>query len=101
VDELPVEKITEFCKRWQVNEFALFGSILRDDFCLSSDIDVLITFSPQAKKGLLTLAQMREELQHLFNRDIDIVSRPALEASSNWILRNNILNSAQVIYAQR
>jgi predicted nucleotidyltransferase len=26
------EAIAAFCKRWQIAEFALFGSVLRDDF---------------------------------------------------------------------
>jgi len=30
--DLPMEKIAEFCDRWQVTEFALFGSVLRADF---------------------------------------------------------------------
>ncbi|WP_269452774.1 hypothetical protein [Phormidesmis priestleyi] len=27
--ELPTEKIAQFCREWQVTEFALFGSVLR------------------------------------------------------------------------
>jgi uncharacterized protein len=38
--DLPIEKIAEFCDRWQVTEFALFGSVLRNDFRPESDIDV-------------------------------------------------------------
>ncbi len=30
--DLPIKEITEFCDRWQVVEFSLFGSVLRDDF---------------------------------------------------------------------
>jgi predicted nucleotidyltransferase len=40
--ELPIEKIAEFCHKWQVTEFALFGSVLRDDFRPDSDIDVMV-----------------------------------------------------------
>jgi predicted nucleotidyltransferase len=35
--------IAEFCQRWQMIEFAVFGSVLRDNFLLNSDIDVLGT----------------------------------------------------------
>jgi predicted nucleotidyltransferase len=41
--ELPIAQIKEFCQRWQITEFALFGSVLRDDFRPDSDIDVLVT----------------------------------------------------------
>lgn len=40
-------EIAEFCQGWHIIEFALFGSILRDDFRPDSDIDVLLTFSPE------------------------------------------------------
>jgi uncharacterized protein len=40
--ELPMEKIAEFCDLWQVVEFALFGSVLRDDFRPDSDIDIKV-----------------------------------------------------------
>jgi uncharacterized protein len=43
--ELPVDKITKFCERWKIQEFALFGSVLRSDFNPNSDIDVLVNFS--------------------------------------------------------
>ncbi len=35
-----IERIAELCDRWQITEFALFGSVLRDDFRPDSDIDV-------------------------------------------------------------
>ena len=43
---LPMEQIVEFCHKWHITEFALFGSVLRDDFRPDSDIDVLLTMSP-------------------------------------------------------
>lgn len=97
--ELPMEKIAEFCDRWQVTEFALFGSVLRDDFRPDSDIDVLITFSPTAKRGLTETLQMRDELQAIFERKVDLIVKAAIERSENWLRRKNILESAQIIYA--
>jgi uncharacterized protein len=47
------EELSDFCQRWKVSELALFGSILRDDFHAGSDIDVLISYQPTAKRGLL------------------------------------------------
>lgn len=46
------EKIAEFCRRWKITEFALFGSVLREDFRPDSDVDVLVTFAPDAEWGL-------------------------------------------------
>ncbi|MGV0026282.1 nucleotidyltransferase domain-containing protein [Phormidesmis priestleyi] len=39
-------QIINFCQQWKIIEFALFGSVLRDDFRDDSDIDVLLTHSP-------------------------------------------------------
>ncbi len=64
-----MEQIKAFCQRWQVTEFALFGSVLREDFRSDSDIDILITFSPTAKRGLTETLQMRDELQAIFSTD--------------------------------
>jgi uncharacterized protein len=96
--DLPMEQITEFCRRWQITEFALFGSVLREDFRPDSDIDVLVTFSPEAKWSLFDLVDMRDELKSLFGREVDFVSRRAIESSRNYIRRKAILNSAQAIY---
>lgn len=99
--ELPMEQIIKFCDRWQVSEFALFGSVLRDDFHPDSDIDVLISFAPEAKRGLTETIQMRDELQEIFGRKIDLIVKAAIERSENWLRRKNILDSAQVIYGSR
>jgi predicted nucleotidyltransferase len=48
-------KIAEFCKRWKVVGFSLFGSILREDFNLDSGMDVLVTYSPDAQVSLFEL----------------------------------------------
>jgi predicted nucleotidyltransferase len=97
--ELPMEKISEFCHKWQVTEFALFGSVLRDDFRPDSDVDVLITFAPEAKRGLTETLQMRDELQVIFDRKVDLLVKAAIERSENWLRRKNILETAQTIYA--
>ncbi|HEY9620024.1 MAG TPA: nucleotidyltransferase family protein [Crinalium sp.] len=97
--ELPIIQIQEFCQRWQIVEFALFGSVLRDDFRPDSDIDVLVTFSSEAHHTLFDLVHMENELKEIFQRDVDLVSRRGIEQSRNYLRRHAILSSAQVIYA--
>lgn len=97
--QLPREKIAEFCKKWKIREFALFGSVLRDDFRPGSDVDVLVTFSNDAKHTLFDLVHMENELREIFGRDVDIVSRRGIESSRNYIRRNAILSSAEAVYA--
>jgi len=94
-----MEKITEFCHKWQVTEFALFGSVLREDFRPNSDIDVMVQFHPNAHPTFLTLEQMETELKTIFHRDVDLITRQGIENSRNYLRRHEILSSAQVIYA--
>ncbi|PSF32102.1 DNA polymerase subunit beta [Aphanothece hegewaldii CCALA 016] len=95
------EAIANFCQRWHISEFALFGSILREDFRFNSDIDVLVTFAPEYKRGLTETIQMKDELEAMFNRDVDFVVKTALENSQNWLRRKNIIDSAKIIYVKR
>jgi predicted nucleotidyltransferase len=96
---LPTEQISAFCKKWQVTELALFGSVLRDDFRPDSDIDVMVQFHPDAHPTFSTLDQMEAELKTLCDRDVDLVTRQGIESSRNYLRRHEILSSAQVIYA--
>jgi predicted nucleotidyltransferase len=96
----PVREIADFCQRWKVLELALFGSALRADFNPASDIDLLVSFAPEADWSLLDHLQMQQELRALFGREVDLISRRALEHSPNWLRRREILGTAQVIFPQ-
>ena len=95
---IPQEEVTDFCRRWQIVELALFGSVLGDDFRTDSDVDVLVSFHPEARHTLFNMVQMQEELERLFGRKVDLVSRRGIEASRNYIRRKAILESAEVVY---
>ncbi|MCM1985109.1 nucleotidyltransferase family protein [Lyngbya confervoides BDU141951] len=97
---LNLNLIESFCKKWQISEFSLFGSVLRQDFRPDSDIDVLVSFDPQAPWTILDLVTMQQELQQLVHRDVDLIEKKAIENSDNWIRRDEILKTAQVIYSQ-
>ena len=97
---LPIDQITKFCQHWQIIELSLFGSILRDDFHTHSDIDILVAFALTAKWGLLDRAQMQEELEAVLSRRVDLISKRAIDRSSNPIRRQEILSTAQTIYVK-
>ena len=92
------EELREFCQHWHVIELALFGSILRPDFRADSDIDILVTFDPNAKMSLLDLVCMESELEERCDRKVDLLTQKSVANSSNWMRRQEILNTAQVIY---
>jgi uncharacterized protein len=62
------------------------------------DIDVLIAFAPEAEWGLLEHVQMQQELKTILGREVDLISKRAIEHSANWIYRKNILSTAQPIH---
>ena len=99
--EIPSDKISDYCKRWKITELALFGSAVRDDFNLESDIDVLVTFDRDAHWTLFDMVDMQEELKEIFGRDVDLVSRRGIESSQNYLRRKEILSSAKVIHVSR
>jgi len=93
---LPRKKIAEFCKRWSITEFSVFGSVLREDFRPDSDIDVLVSIDPKAHIGLFELIDMKLELEKMFKRPVDLIEKEGLR---NPYRRQEILRTAQVVYA--
>ena len=99
--ELERPEVAAFCHRWKVRELAVFGSALRGDCRPDSDIDLLVTFEPDAKWGLFDQSTMESELTALLGRKVDLVSRRAIERSANWIRRQAILESAETVHVAR
>lgn len=97
--QLPEEEVAEFCRRWKIEELSAFGSVVREDFGPESDIDLLVSFDPNAHWTLFDMVRMQDELKALLGREVDLVSRRGVEASRNPIRRDAILSSAEVIYA--
>lgn len=91
--------IANFCRRWKIKQLAVFGSaaagVLRPD----SDIDLLVTFAPDADWTMFDHYRMENELVELFARDVDLVNVRALEENPNRIYRQQIIKSAKVVYA--
>src|SRR5438874_7752382 len=79
--------LDEFCRRWKIAKLELFGSALRDDFNTQSDIDLLVTYQPDARWGLFQHVGIEEELATLMGRKVDLITRDAVEASRNEIRR--------------
>jgi hypothetical protein len=96
--EIPDAAIAEFCRKWRVTEFALFGSVLTDEFRPDSDVDVLLTFEEDAPWSLWDIIDLQGELEAIIGRKVDIAERPAVERSENYIRRRSILKSARTVY---
>ena len=94
--DLPKEKLVRYCRQRKISELALFGSVLGDDFGADSDIDVLVTFTPNCGYSLFDLAQIKEELETILEHEVDLVEKDSLQ---NPFRRYAILNNMEVIYA--
>ena len=94
-------EVSVLCQKWHITELCLFGSVLRDDFGSSSDIDLLASFDTSFHRGLSETLQIRDDFAYLFKRPVDLVVREAIEHSSNWIRREEILETARLLYVAR
>ena len=96
---IPQDRPPDFCKRWKIIELAVFGSVLRDDFGPDSDVDILVTFEPDAPWSLFDIVRVKHEFEEMVGRKVDIIERPALEKHHNPYLKREILSSAVRIFA--
>ena len=95
--DIPLDGIRRFCQKWKIVEFSLFGSVLRDDFRPDSDVDVLVSFAPDAGWDYWHgWPEMHDELQSLFGREVDLVEKGTVR---NPFRRESILRTHRVVYA--
>ena len=91
--------VDNFCRKWAIAKFELFGSVLREDFASQrSDVDVMVTLSPERSYTLFDIVHMEEELADLFGRPVHLTERSTVEKSENYIRRESILSEAQLVY---
>ena len=93
--KLPKKELADFCHRYQVQKLALFGSVLGNDFRADSDVDVLVSFQPNAHIGFITFSRMQRELSGLFQRPVDLVPMDGLKP----VIRESVLSDIEEVYA--
>ncbi len=75
-----------------VRALSLFGSVARNKASARSDIDILVDFD--AKKGLFGFMDLKNYLEKLLRRDVDLVTKSALHPA----LRKKILLEAKNVF---
>jgi len=89
--------LARFCERHHLRKLAFFGSVLRHDYHVDSDTDVLVEFDPGHVPGLIGLARMERELSALLGGgQVDL--RTAQDLSPRF--REQVLAAAEVQYAR-
>ena len=94
--EVSREIIVEFCERYDIQKLSLYGSVLRDDFNDSSDIDVLVEFLPDSCNGRASLVEIQRELSRMLNREVDLRS----PAELSIYMKERVISSAEVQYVR-
>ena len=91
---LPIAQIEKWSQQYPVKKLALFGSVLRDDFTETSDVDILVEYIADAQITLLDMATHEMELTDLIGRKVDL--RTANELSPHF--RQSVIETARVVY---
>jgi len=95
--DVPTERLAEFAKKWRITELSLFGSVVKpEEFRAESDVDVLVAFEKDAPWHLWHIIDMKEELESIFGREVDVVERDAVK---NPYVRKNIFLNRKIVYA--
>jgi predicted nucleotidyltransferase len=94
------DAIAELCRRYGVVWLEVFGSAARGtDFDPDrSDIDFLIDFGDRIA-SMSDYLDVKEGLEVLLGRSVDLVERQAVEQSRNYIRRRAILAASEAVYA--
>lgn len=92
--DIQAGELASICQRFGVQELALFGSVLRDDFSEQSDIDVLCTVSPESSARGMGWIHLQLALEALWGRRVDLVEPHLLDK----LIRDEILGDKRIIY---
>ena len=88
-------KIASFCRKHHIEQLALFGSVIGQDFRADSDIDVLVEFEPGYVPGL-AFFRMESELSEILGRKVDLNTPGFLSP----YFREDVMAEAEVQYDQ-
>jgi predicted nucleotidyltransferase len=94
------DALAALCRRYGVARLEVFGSAVRDTGFDSgrSDVDFLVTFTPERRNDLTAFVDLKDGLESVLGRPVDLVEREAIEASRNFIRRRAILREAKTVY---
>lgn len=91
--DVPRQRVADFCRRNRIRTLSLFGSVLREDFAPSSDVDVLVEFEEGCTPGLAFFT-MEMELAELLGRPVDLNTPDCLSRH----FRDEVLAEAESVY---
>ena len=84
-------RIYPILKRYGVAKASIFGSYVREEQTVESDIDILVEFSTE--KSLLDLAGLKIELEEALARKVDVLTYKSLHP----LIKDRILKEQEVL----
>ncbi len=96
--DIDTGRLAELCRRYNVAKLELFGSRAKGTARPDSDVDLLVTFVGDRTPGL-AFVTMAEELETVFGRHVDLLTRDTVERDENPIRRTSILSRIEPLYA--
>jgi predicted nucleotidyltransferase len=92
-------QVFELCERHKVRELYAFGSVLREDFNSSSDIDLLIQFANVDLMDYFdNYMDLKEAFEKIFGRPVDLLENQAIR---NPVFRKVVDREKKLLYERK
>ncbi len=89
-------QIQQLCRKHNVSELFVFGSVLGDSFNEGSDIDFIVDFSDISLEEYAdNYFDLKFSLEELLKRDVDLLEKKAIR---NPYLKESIDSTKQLVY---
>jgi uncharacterized protein len=91
-----INDIKRLCQENRVKNLYVFGSVLREDFKDSSDIDLVVEIDSDDPLDYADrYFNLKFSLQDIFNREVDLLENKAIR---NPYIRENIDKTKSLVY---
>ena len=79
IKEILLKQKDELKQKYRIKEIGIFGSYIRNEQQLTSDMDILIEFDEDARISLLDFVHVENYLSDLLDVKVDLVERSTLK----------------------
>lgn len=88
IKQILIQLKPELIDKYHISSIGLFGSVVRDDFTSSSDIDIIVDFSQPIGIEFIDLADLIEEK---LKKNVDLVSKKGIKAKYYQEIESEII----------
>jgi len=89
-----LSELQQYPQRQYIRRLALFGSQVRGRKTGRSDVDLLVTFEPNAPVGFFEFVRFQQYLEARLGRPVDLVTEQGLSR----YFRDRVIKQAEVVY---